>query len=175
MRFSKLILILLTVNLLSCEKRKEKLFWISGTTNKSRDQLHDLLFMTESTNVEILKVDSLKLFLRAEEFAVLDSASTRFKNFGQIYEGDKFRVFVLMRSIDTYGRNYSFIIRTFDKDWKVIDDFILATWDEREKVLCFGSIDKDLIIERRCDSKETLDIMQITNEGRIIMTSFHKQ
>ena len=175
MKYCQLILILLTVNLLGCKKTNDKLFWNSSTTSERNDRLHDLLFMTESTNVETLKVDSLKLFLRADEFAAFDSASTSYRNFGQIHKGDKFRVFVLLRSIDTYGRDYTFMIRTFDKDWKVIDDFVLATWDEREKAFCFGSIDKNLIIERKCDNKETSDIMQITNEGKIIMTSFHKQ
>lgn len=164
-----IILILLTVNLLSCEKTKDKLFWISETS----DERNDFLLMTESTNVETLKVDSLKLFLTAEEFAQFDSASVNFKNFGQIYKSDKFRVFVLLRSIDTYGRDYTFIIRTFNNDWKVIDDFEMATWDEKNKKHCFGSINKDLVIERKCENKASSDIMQITNEGRIIMTSFH--
>jgi hypothetical protein len=160
----------LTANLLSCEKTNDKLFWISETTNDS----NDFLFLTESTNVKALNGDSLNLFLQADEFAQFDSASTNYKNFGQIYKGDRFKVFVLLRSIETYGRDYVFIIRTFDNDWKVIDDFELGTWDERKKKFCVGSINRALIIERKCKDKETSDIMQITDDGRIIVTSFRK-
>ena len=81
---------------------------------------------------------------------------------------------MLLRSIETYGRDYVFIIRTFDNDWKVIDDFELGTWDERKKKFCVGSINRALIIERKCKDKETSDIMQITDDGRIIVTSFRK-
>lgn len=128
--------------------------------------------MTESTNVATLTADSLKLFLRADE--LLDTATIDFKNFGQIYTGDKFRVFVLLRSVNNGTRDYVFITRTFDNDWNIIDDYELATWDEEKKKYCFGSISHDLVIERKCDDKETSDIMQITDEGKIIMTSFKK-
>jgi hypothetical protein len=128
--------------------------------------------MTESTNVATLTADSLKLFLRVEE--LLDTVTTDFKNFGRIYKGDKFRVFVLLRSTNSGARDYVFITRTFDNNWNIIDDYELATWDEEKKKYCFGSISKDLIIERQCDDKDRADIMQITNEGKIIMTSFEK-
>jgi hypothetical protein len=105
----------------------------------------------------------------------LDSSSTSYKNFGQIYKADKFRVFILLRSSKTSWREYVFLIRTFDHDWKIIDDFELGTWDETKKKFCYGSLDKDLIIERKCENNETPDVMQITDEGKIIMTSFHKQ
>jgi len=171
MRYYKLILILLTVNLLSCEKATDKLFWISETT----PERNDFLFLTESTNVERLKDDSLKLFLSNDEFVQFDSASISYKNFGQIYKTDKFRVFVLLRSNETGRRNYLFLLRTFSNDWKIIDDFELGILDEMRKKYCFGSINTDLIVERKCEDKETSDIMQITEEGKIIMTPFHKQ
>ncbi|MES2543688.1 MAG: hypothetical protein V4548_02300 [Bacteroidota bacterium] len=171
MRYYKPILILLTLNLVSCEKTTEKLFWISETTSER----NDFLFLTESTNVVQLKNDSLKLFLRNKEFLQFDSTSTSYKNFGQIYKADKFRVFILLRSSETDRRDYAFLIRTFDPDWKIIDDFELGTWDEKKKKFCYGSIDKDLNIEKKCDNNDTPDIMQITDEGKIIMTSFHKK
>lgn len=170
MRFDKLIWIPLAFLLLNCERTKDKLFWIEQATQHK----NDFLFLAESTNVEKLKADSLTLFLRKDELAIYDSGTTNYKNFGQIYKGDKFKVFVLLRSIDTHGRDYTFLIRTFDNDWKLIDDFELGNWDETKKKYCIGSITKDLIIERKCDDKTTSDIMQITDEGKIVMTSFHK-
>lgn len=170
MRHFRLIFALLTFTLLSCDKTADKLFWISEPTN----QKNDFLFMTESTNVTSLKIDSLKLFLRPGEFSRFDSTSSEFKNFGQIYKGDKFRAFVLLRSISSSGRNYVFIIRTFDNNWNVVDDYELATWDEENKKFCYGSINKDMIIERKCDKSETSEIMEVTDEGKIIITSSKK-
>lgn len=167
MKYYKLLLILLTVTLLSCEKTSDKLFWISETT----EQKNDFLFLAESTNVERLKGDSLKLFLRSEELEQFDSASTSYNNFGQIYKGSKFSAFVLLRSDETGWRDYVFLVRTYGKDWKVIDDFELGIWDERGKRFCYGSIDNDLVIQRKCDNNKASDKMQITSEGKIIMNS----
>jgi hypothetical protein len=169
MRFDKLIWIPLTLHLLNCGGTENKLFWI----DKGEQHENDFLFLAESTNIEKLKADSLNLFLSKDELANYDSGTT-YKNFGQIYKGDKFKVFVLLRSIDTQGRDYTFLIRTFDNDWKLIDDFALGTWDETKGKYCIGSINKDLIIERRCEDKGISDIIQITDEGKIVMTSFHK-
>src|SRR5258706_15210414 len=105
MKYHKLLLIFLTIYFSACNRPAKKLFWISENTA----QRSDFLFLTESTNVAPLKGDSLKLFLRADEFEQFDSASATFKNFGQIYKSDKFSVCVLLHSIDTYGRDYHFI------------------------------------------------------------------
>lgn len=170
MRLNKLIWIPLTLLLLNCERTNDKLFSIDKPTQHE----NDFLFLAESTNVENLQPDSLILFLRKDEFIAYDPVTTSYKNFGQIYKGDKFKIFVLLRSIDTDGRDYTFIVRTFDNGWKIIDDFEFGNWDEVKKKFCVGSIDKRLIIEKKCDEKETSDIMQITDEGKIVMTSFHK-
>ena len=170
MRFDKLIWIPLTLLLLNCGGTENKLFWI----DKAEQHENDFLFLAESTNIEKLKADSLNLFLSKDELANYDSGTTNYKNFGQIYKGDKFKVFVLLRSIDTQGRDYTFLIRTFDNDWKLIDDFELGAWDETKSKYCIGSINKNLVIEKRCEDKGISDIMQITDEGKIVMTSFHK-
>ena len=167
MKYHKPILILLAVFFSACDKPVKKLFWVEENT----PERSDFIFLTESTNVAPLKGDSLKLFLRPYELEQFDSASTTYKNFGQIYHADKFSVFVLLRSIDTHGRDYHFSIRTFNNDRKVIDDFELGIWNETEHTYCFGSIDENLIIERTCDKKGTPDIVQITGEGKIMALS----
>jgi hypothetical protein len=159
------LIALLMISLLGCEENKALLFYISEPTKER----NDFLFMTESTNVASLKDDSLKLFLRVEEYVRFDSTSTSYKNFGKIYTGEKFRVFVLLKSIDTLDRNYTFLIRTFDNHWTVIDDFELATYDQEKSKFCFGSIDNNLIIERRCGGNQPSETMQITNEGKVIL------
>lgn len=168
-RLIKLLLTLLTIYLPGCEKTDDKLFWI----NENTEHRSDFLFMAESTNVERLKGDSLKLFF-GDQLKTIDTTSATFKNFGKIYQGEKFSVFILLQIIEAIGRNYVFIIHTYDRDFRIIDTFELAIWDESEKQYCFGSIDKDLIIERKCNYKKSTDIMQITSEGEIIMTSSHK-
>jgi hypothetical protein len=170
MRLNKLPLIILTICLFGCKETDDKLFWVSDNDG----QRSDFLFLAESTNVPILKGDSLKLFLTPEEERATATDSTTFKDFGKIYDGQKFKAHILLLSMETTGRFYCFIIRTYDNEYKIIDDYELAAWDESEKQYCFGSITRDLIIERKCNYKGASDILQITDEGKIIMTSFNK-
>jgi hypothetical protein len=161
-------MILLFCCFLGCKDTDKKLFWISENTG----QRNDFLYMAESTNVPVIEGDSLKLFLTPSEIESIVTDSTTFKNFGKIYEGNEFRVHVLLLSMETVGRFYCFLVRTYDKEFKIIDDCELAAWTEAEKQFCFGSINSDLIIERKCNYKETSDIMRITDQGKIVMTSF---
>lgn len=144
--------------------------------------------MTESTNIPDIEVDSLREFLNWDEIKSTRSLEStiftndtilpdpvRFKNFGEIYKTKGFKVYVLLRiGNDSLGRDYQFLIRSYSMDWEIIDTYTLAIWNESEKKFCYGSINKNLIIERKCDDSKTSDIMQITNDGRIIITSFHK-
>jgi hypothetical protein len=170
MKLDKLLLFLLTICILGCKDSNERLFWIEDNSG----QRSDFLYMAESTNVPIITGDSLKLFLKPKEINAIETYSLTFKNFGKIYEGEKFRVHVLLMEMQTIGRFYCFLIRTYDNNFKVIDDFELAAWAESEKQFCFGSINRDLVIERKCNYKTTSDVMQITEEGKIVMTPFHQ-
>lgn len=165
------------------KRNDKKIFWIAENTN----QKNDFLYMVESTNVLPIPVDSIRQFLswaEIEETRMLESniykdtilpKSVIFKNYGEIYRSDKFKAFVLLRIDNELElRDYKFIIRTYSMDWKIIDSFELAIWNENAKQFCFGSINKNLIIERKCQASETSDIMQIIENGEIVMTSFHK-
>ena len=167
---SRVIITLLTILIYGCGTPADKLFWIDQSTG----QRNDFLFLAEDTNVEKLQSDSLKIFLTQSELDSITTPLTTYKNFGQISKQDNFKVFVILQEIDTIGRNYNFLIRTYDNEFKLIDSFKLGTWDEDKRVFCYGSINKDLIIERKCDDSETSDIMQITRDGKIVMTSYHK-
>jgi hypothetical protein len=166
---SRGIITLATILVFGCRTPTDKLFWIDEPTG----QRNDFLFLVESTNVQKLQTDSLKLFLTQSEFERIATPPTTYKNFGQISKQGNFKAFVILQEIDTVGRNYNFFIRTYDNTFKIIDSFKLGTWDENKRFFCYGSINKDLIIERKCDGKETRDIMQITKQGQIIMTSYH--
>jgi len=167
---SRAILALVTVFIFGCETKNDKLFWV----DKPSGHENDLLFLVESTNVAQLQGDSLRLFLTQSEFENINMLPTSYKNFGQLRKEENFKVFVLLQEIDTLGGDYHFLIRTYDNNYKIIDSFELATWDEHQKKFCYGSINRDLLIERECDDKEVNDIMQITREGKIVNTSFHK-
>ena len=171
MKVNRAIFGLITVFVLGCETERDKLFWV----DKPSGQENDLLFLVESTNIESLQGDSLELFLTRSEFESIGGPPTTYKNFARIHEDDKFTAFVLLQEIDTVGRNYHFFVRTYDNTSKLIDSFELATWDEDRKKFCYGSISKDLRIERTCDGNQTNDMMQITTDGKIVMTSFQKQ
>jgi hypothetical protein len=170
MKLNKLILILLTIYLVGCEKPNDKLFWVTENTG----QKSDFLLRAESTNVPTLKSDSLKLFFGPDEVTFFSKNSITFKNYGKIYEGQEFKAYVLLMKMETVRKLYVFVIQTYDKDFKPIDQFELAAWDESEKQYCFGSINTDLIIERKCNYKKDPEIFQITANGKIVMTSLHK-
>jgi hypothetical protein len=167
---SRVIITLSTILIFGCGTPTDKLFWIDESTG----QRNDFLFLAEDTNAERLQSDSLKIFLTQSELDSITTPPTSYRNFGQISKQDNFKVFVILQEIDTVGRNYNFLIRTYDNAFKIIDSFKLGTWDENKRVFCYGSINRDLIIERKCDDSEATDIMQITKDGKIVMTSYHK-
>lgn len=95
------------------------MFWVEEGRKGSEV---DLLFMAESANVPVISEDSVTLLLRPEEATAVRIDSVSFKNFGKIYSGAKFKVYVLLKSVETMGRSYQFIIRTYDHDFHVLAD-----------------------------------------------------
>jgi hypothetical protein len=164
------ILGILHFSVASCKKANDKLFWVTQNSG----QTSDFLFLAESTNIPTLKDDSLKLFFSQEEIKAISENSISCKNFGKIYDGPKFKAYVLLMIMKTVGRDYVFVIQTCDSNFKKIDKFELAYWDEMEKQYCFGSINKDLIIERACNFQKESETMQIASDGKIIVLPLHK-
>lgn len=146
---------------IACESGSKELFWIDAP----QGQENDLLFLAESTNLPEIKPDSLIHYLTTEE--IFSAEKMTFKDFGVIHEDDRFTVHILLKQGSDNGRDYTFIVRTFNKDFKIIDSYDLATWIDSEDQYCFGSIDKDLIIVRSCDGGKNKDVRQILDDGRI--------
>lgn len=177
-------LLILTLSLLSCHPDSDKLFWI----NENTENRSDFLFMAESTNISPIAADSVRLFLNWDEIEETkylqseihanDSVLPQpviFKDFGEIFKTDNFKLHVIFRDgNDTIGRDYKFMLRTYSLDWNIIDTYELAVWSKQDNEFCFGTINKKLIIEKRCKDSEYPEIMQINENGKIIMTSFHK-
>jgi hypothetical protein len=177
-------LLILTIAFVSCQSESDKLFWINENTQNQSD----FIYMVESTNVAPISADSVRLFLNWEEIketrylesniftndTVLPKPAI-FKDFGEIYKTDSFKLHVIFRDgNDTIGRDYKFMLRTYTQDWKIIDSYDLAVWNKEANRFCFGSVNKKLIIEKRCKDSDYPEIMQIIENGNIVMTSFHK-
>ena len=163
-RILSFFIILLT----ACENKERNLFWISEPNGKE----NDFLFMAESTNIPEIESDSLMLYLTKEE--IFSAEKLTFKNFGKIHSDQRFDVHILLKEGSDTGRNYTFIIRTFDSNFKIIDSYELASWIDSINSRCYGSIDENLIINRSCENGINNDVRQIINDGRIVATSFHK-
>ena len=176
-------LLILTLSLFSCQHDSDKLFWI----NENTEHRSDFLFMAESTNVLPISADSVRLFLNWDEIKETRYLESNiftndtvlpdpvvFKDFGEIYKTGNFRLHVIFRDgNDSIGRDYKFMLRTYSQDWEIIDSYDLAIWNRRANKFCFGSINNNLIIEKKCKDSDFPEIMQITEDGKIIVTSFH--
>lgn len=93
-----------------CTTPDTKLFWITN----NQGHTNDFLFMAESTNISPLQ-DNLTHFLTMSELSHLDSIV--YRDFGEIYDGKNFRIQVLLKNGTKAGRDYTFILRTFNPDY----------------------------------------------------------
>lgn len=159
------ILTLLSLLLAACESDNRSIFWVSVPSGHE----NDFLFMAESTNIPKIESDSTMYFLTKEE--LFSAERLTFKNFGKIHSDKQFNVYVLLKEGSDIGRDYTFIIRTYDNDFRPIDSYELASWIDSENRHCYGSINEKLTIERTCMNEEVMDIMQIESNGRIVIKS----
>ncbi|BAO54292.1 hypothetical protein [Nonlabens marinus] len=67
-----------------------------------------------------------------------------------IYQSDKFSLKILLRTYNLVDREeYEFVLRTFSKDFKIIDSYVMSS--TLNNLSCDGSIDNDLVITKTCD------------------------
>ncbi len=152
--------------ILSCCNNSENILYKISQPTEHRN---DILFMAESTSVPKISRDSLLYFITDEELFAAEKFT--YKNFGKIYENEKFRVNVILKRGSAPGRDFEFYFRTYSIDSKIIDSYEFASWVESEKKYCHGSINEELTILIDCNGEK--DVRQISNNGRIIATSFH--
>lgn len=125
-----------------------------------------MLFMVESTNVPYLTRDSMSLYLT--EVELRDTGLRVFKNFGLLAITDSFLLHVLLRiGPDTSDRDYTFFLRTYTADFKVVDSYDIAVWSIRNDRFCWGSVDREFLVERSCDGQET-ERATIDSNGRFV-------
>ena len=67
-----------------------------------------------------------------------------------IYSSDKFELKVMLRTHHLVDRDqYEFVLRTFSKDFKIIDSYVMAS--TLKDLACEGSINNDLVITTTCE------------------------
>ena len=154
--------IIFLISFFGCTKNDNRLFWVDDLNGEN----NGFMFLAESTNIKNIEKDSLKYYLTNEEIAF---NNTNFKVFQTIHKSDKFVAKILLNSKqNNLGRNYTFEIRTYSKNHRLIDKIEFACWNENEKIFCFGSIFDDLKISKTCDENNSAFSYQINNAGSII-------
>ena len=159
MSFKGLKIIFISIIIFSCTEKKDKLFFIKN--------YEDLVFMAESTNVKKLKSES-KLLHKDEESINVDDFYT-FKHFGKIFENNIFEVHIIFSKKEEPDLYYSFQIRTINKNSnQIIESFNLSSYSHDSGIFCYGSINKELIIFRKCDydGDGTDTKMKINSKGK---------
>lgn len=147
---------------MGCCGTEKNLFWISPPEG----QRNDFIFMVENTNVSIIGQDSFEYYLTQSE--ALSHKKINFKNFGKLYENEQYKLHVLLRiENDSIDRNYTFLLRTYDLDFNLIDTYELAAWIKKEGKYCFGSINEKLEIKKSCEGSSFYEKHQIGVDGRI--------
>lgn len=125
----------------------------------------ELKTLTYKPQVEFeIMVDSASNYLTQEDF--VKSLSGSFSKGGRLYKSDRFEVRLLLFTYYVENIKQSqFVLRTFSKDFKIIDSFIFI--DTASEVGCTGSLNKNLGITKVCKDGTTSKI-KIDNYGKFI-------
>lgn len=150
----------------SCQHSDEALFWIAAPEG----QENDLLFLAESSNIPAIPSERLPFYLTKDE--LVGAENKIFKDFGKIYSNAQFSVHILLQQDSSLSRAYTFMVRTMDKSSHIIDSQVLGAWIEPEHLYCFGSIDQNLIIKKKCEGEDHPVVFQILEDGKIVVSSF---
>lgn len=156
----------------ACSSKPDLLFFIE----ENKGHRSNFLFMAESTSVAKITGDSLQKYLTPQEIAAtkppLASGDTSifhqpvFKHFSEIYRTPKYSLQVIFRDgNDSFGRDYQFLLRTYQPDWEIIDTHELAVWNKRKERYCFGAIDENLKILKYCDPRAEKEVFQLLENG----------
>lgn len=154
--------LIIIISFFGCTKNENRIFWVDDINGSN----NDFLFLAESTNIKKIEKDSLRFYLTNEEIAF---SNTNFKVFQTIYKNEEYIAKILLNSKqDSNGRNYSFEVRTYSQNHRLIDKIEFAAWKKEEEIFCSGSVFNDLKISKSCKGKKNVDIYQITNTGKIV-------
>ncbi|WP_194851038.1 hypothetical protein [Nonlabens antarcticus] len=111
---------------------------------------------------EIIQDSAYQYFTNEDYKKVLVASISKGK---QIYKSDKFQIRVILRTYSNAdGKSYEFVLRSFSKDFKIIDSYIMAS--NTNDIDCTGILNDDLRIETICDG--TVEIAYVDEYGKFI-------
>lgn len=142
----KIYVTLLLIALTSCSNNTP-LFKVDTITENDEEKIQ---FVPNMSFEEI--TDSTYFYFTKEDYA--KAIISEISKGEQIYKSDKFEIRVLLRKY--YQNNkyvYEFVLRSFSKDFKIIDSYTLGR--NVDGVICNGEIEKDLILSTTCSDRST--------------------
>lgn len=121
--------------------------------------------------------DSVQLAKYLSPAETADALQNRLTKTYSLYKDlgtmDGFLVRALLLSQNKNGKEcYTFQLRSYDKASKPVDMFEFAVWDGAANRYCSGTLSRQWIINRTCDT--TTEVWQLINSGRFVASSFHK-
>jgi hypothetical protein len=162
--FYRILICILIIT--ACDKNDDKLFWVTQYDGKENDFLKAL----ESKRAAEIWPDSLNYYLTKNE--IVDSENLTFKSLGKIHNDEKFDIYLLFIGSKDDDDIKKIVIRTFNKNFKMIDSYEFAKWIDNKNLLCFGSIDKNLTVIKNCIEEEKSEMRRISNNGKILSIKF---
>jgi hypothetical protein len=153
------ILLLITSIFFSCQKKDQDLFSVQII---EKDGLPHISYLP-NLKFSSIPADSISILYNDEDYSRILSSDIKIAP--TLYKNDVFKVRVYTRSV--FNKAYiqhGFLIRTFSKDEKIIDEMVLAS--TIGGLNCEGKITSDLKIATSCPNGEE-NIAQIEYDGSI--------
>ncbi|WP_156340010.1 hypothetical protein [Nonlabens sp. YIK11] len=113
---------------------------------------------------EIIRDSSYFYFSKEDYYKVLGAEISKGK---QIYKSDKFEIRVILRKyMNAKGTSFEFVLRSFSKDFKIIDSYVMAS--SVKDLNCNGVIDGKLNITTTC-ADGTVTTATVDEYGKFII------
>ena len=136
-----LILVFLTASIVACSTDK-KLFTTQVAEN---GEYKNVSFEPNMEFTEV--IDSAYQYFTKEDYKMILTGSISKGN--TIHKTDKFSLKVMLRTYKLVDRDeYEFVLRTFSKDFKIIDSYVMSS--TINNISCDGSINSELIVKTTC-------------------------
>ena len=157
------VLFLFSVVFLAACQTEKPIFHIYGPDGHR----NDFLYMAESTNVPPVARKAMMAFLSPAE--IVESEEIVYKHFGMIHQAAQFNLRVFLKIGNRWDRDYQFLLRTYTREGKFIDSFVLAEWVTETKSYCFGELYLDMVIHQSCEEGQSFrPVARIQEDGRFV-------
>lgn len=159
MKIKSLAIIAVLIFTASC-KNNENLFEMKVIDKDDKKVVQFIPNMS----FEVIKDSAYFYFSKKDYQNVLGASISKGE---QIYKSDKFEVRVILRTYaGAKGNKYEFVLRTFSKDFKIIDSYVMASTINDK--ICTGIVDANLSITTTCDDG-TITIATVDDYGKFVI------